>query len=310
MSELQSLPEAIVGIVGGSGLYRMPGLEDLREVRLETPFGAPSDTYFVGTLEGVRVAFLPRHGRDHHLLPTEVNYRANIWGFKKLGVRHLLSVSAVGSLQEAVVPGHLVCPDQFFDRTYARKNTFFGEGCVAHVPFGDPVSPELRAILLAAAQQASGTTVHDGGTYVCIEGPSFSTRFESEQFRAMGARVVGMTNLPEARLAREAEIAYATLALSTDYDCWYEGHDDVTVEAVLAVMRANVAAAQRTIREAVTRLAPLQAAVWPAHEALARGGAVMTQPGRVPEATRRRLDLLLGAYLWPEELDSARDEEP
>lgn len=301
-----SLGLATVGIVGGSGLYAMDGIADLQEVVLDTPFGAPSDAYFVGTLEGVRCAFLPRHGRGHRFLPAEVNYRANIWGFKKLGVRHLLSVSAVGSLHEDIAPGHLVCVDQFFDRTQGRQSTFFGEGCVGHVQFGDPVENGLRQIVLAAAREVSGTTVHDGGAYACINGPTFSTRFESEMFRTLGAKVVGMTNLPEARLAREAELAYATLALSTDYDCWYEGHDQVSVEAVMKVMADNVAAARRVIRETCRRLAALPDVQWPAHRALGNGGAVMTRHDLIPPATRARLDLLLGPYLWPEQHEATQ----
>jgi 5'-methylthioadenosine phosphorylase len=293
--------QAIIGILGGSGLYEIDGITDLEEVVIETPFGAPSDAYIVGTLEGVRCAFLPRHGRGHRFTPDEVNYRANIWGFKQLGVRHIISVSAVGSLEEGVEPGHMICVDQFIDRTRTRKNTFFGDGCVGHVPFGEPIEEGLRQVLLQAAKSKSGTVVHDRGTYVCIEGPTFSTRAESELFRSWGARVVGMTNVPESRLAREAEIAYATLALCTDYDCWHDGHDDVSVESVIAVVQKNVVAARQVLKEAVRLMAPEVDTVWPAHQALAGGMAVMTRPDVIPEPTKRRLDLLVGRYLWPEE---------
>lgn len=296
------MSEIVVGVIGGSGLYDIEGIEDLEEITLETPFGAPSDAFICGRLEGVRCVFVPRHGRGHRFLPSEVNYRANIWGLKKLGARHVLSVSAVGSLEAEVEPGHLVCPDQFIDRTRGRQGTFFGEGAAGHVQFGDPISPELRQILLDAARSVSSTTVHDGGTYVCIEGPTFSTRAESNLFRSWGCRVVGMTNLPEARLAREAELAYATLALSTDYDCWYEGHDEVSVESVIAVIKQNVASAKRVLRAAIKTLAERGHETWPAHQALSGGMAVMTAPECIPEPTRRKLDLLVGKYLWPEEL--------
>lgn len=293
--------EVVVGVIGGSGLYDIEGIQGLEEITLETPFGAPSDAYLRGRLEGVEVVFLPRHGRGHRLLPSEVNYRANIWGLKKLGVQHVISVSAVGSLKLEIEPGHLVVPDQFIDRTQGRARTFFGDGAAGHVQFGDPVSPELRKVLLEAARAESTSEVHDRGTYVCIEGPTFSTRAESELFRSWGASVVGMTNLPEARLAREAELAYATLALSTDYDCWHE--EEVSVEAVIAVIHANVAQAKQVIRTTCRSLGALGPVEWPAHQALGRGMAVMTQPKLVPEATRRRLDLLLGEYLWPDELN-------
>lgn len=295
------MSEVVIGVIGGSGLYEIEGLTDLEEVRVDTPFGAPSDAYLCGRLEGARCVFLPRHGRGHLFTPSEVNYRANIWGLKKLGARHVLSVSAVGSLKQEIVPGHLVCPDQFIDRTRGtRESTFFGEGVVGHIQFADPVEPKLRAVLLAAARDA-GATVHDGGTYVVMEGPAFSTRAESHLYRSWGASVIGMTNLPEAKLAREAELAYATLALATDYDCWYEGHDDVSVEAVLAVIKQNVALAKDVIRNAVRALAALGPVSWPAHAALMHGSAVMTRTDAIPPAARRRLDLLLGKYLWPEE---------
>ncbi len=294
------MSEVVVGVIGGSGLYDIEGLQDREEIALDTPFGAPSDAFLTGRLEGARLVFLARHGRGHRYMPSELNFRANIWGLKKLGARHIISISAVGSLREDIAPGHLVAVDQFIDRTRLRPTTFFGEGCVGHVAFADPVEPALRSILLDSAR-AVGATVHDGGTYVCIEGPTFSTRAESELFRSWGADLVGMTNVPEARLAREAELAYATLALCTDYDCWHETHDDVSVEAVLAVMKENVATARRVIKEAVRRLAEAGDVTWPAHQALGNGMAIMTAPHLVPAETRRKLDLLVGRYLWPEE---------
>ncbi len=291
-----------VGVIGGSGLYDIEGIEELEEIRLETPYGEPSDAFICGRLEGVRCVFVPRHGRGHRLMPSEVNYRANIWGLKKLGARHVISVSAVGSLKAEIEPGHLVCPDQFVDRTRSRKNSFFGGGIAGHVQFGDPVEEALRQLLLAAAREKGGTEVHDGGSYVCIEGPTFSTRAESNMYRGWGCSVVGMTNLPEARLAREAELSYATLALSTDYDCWHEGEEEVSVEAVLAVISKNVSAAKAIIRETIRSLGALGDVTWPAHQALAGGMAVMTAPEAIPAEARRRTDLLVGPYLWPEGL--------
>lgn len=244
-----------IGVIGGSGLYEAEGLDDVREETLATPFGDPSDAYTLGRVVGqdAELVFLPRHGRGHRFLPSEVNYRANIWGMKKLGVDWIISVSAVGSLQEEVVPGHVVVIDQFIDRTKARASTFYGGGAVGHVAFGDPVCGQMRRFLLTAARDA-GATVHDGGTYVCMEGPAFSTRAESNLYRSWGARVIGMTNLPEAKLAREAGISYGTLAMATDYDCWHDGHDDVTVESVMATVRANVSLSRRIIRAAVPQI--------------------------------------------------------
>ncbi len=294
------MTEVVVGVIGGSGLYDIEGITDVEEVRLDTPFGAPSDVFVTGHLEGVRCVFLPRHGRGHRLLPSELNYRANIWGLKKLGARFVISISAVGSLREDIVPGHLVAVDQFIDRTWGRAHTFFGEGVVGHVQFGDPVEPALRRVLIAAAREA-GATVHDGGTYVCIQGPTFSTRAESNLFRQWGCSVVGMTNLPEARLAREAELAYATLALSTDYDCWHDGHDEVSVESVLATIHGNVETAKSAIKNACRALGALGPVSWPSHRALGGGMAIMTRPEAMPAEARARLDLLVGPYLWPEE---------
>lgn len=289
-----------VGVIGGSGLYDIEGLSDVEEVSLDTPFGSTSDAFVVGTLEGVRCVFVPRHGKGHRHLPTEVPYRANIWGLKKLGVRSVLSISAVGSLREDIEPGHLVVPDQLIDRTRTRPSSFFGEGCAAHVQFGEPYEQGLRAELLAAVGEV-GAKVHDGGTYVCIEGPTFSTKAESHLYRAWGCDIVGMTNLPEARLAREAELAYATLALSTDYDCWHAEHGEVSVEAVIAVIKQNVATAKSVIRALCRRLAALGHIQWPSHSALGHGMAVMTPAERIPPETRRRLQLICGDYVWPGE---------
>jgi len=279
-----------IGIIGGSGLYAMAELTEQEEVTVDTPFGPPSDSLLVGTLAGRRVAFLPRHGRGHVLTPTEVPYRANIHALKQLGVRFIIAVTAVGSLREELVPGHFVVPDQAIDRTKGiRPASFFGEGAVAHIAFADPVCPHMARIIAAAARQSSGTTVHEGGTYCCMEGPQFSTRAESELYRSWGCSIIGMTLLPEAKLAREAEIAYASLALVTDYDCWHDDHDNVTAAMVIETIQHNVAAAQRTVASAVEMIDP--AAVYPAHSALQH--ALMTDPARVPAATRERLKLFM-----------------
>jgi 5'-methylthioadenosine phosphorylase len=285
-----------IGVIGGSGLYAMDGLTDIREETMETPFGEPSAPYLIGRLEGhegIELVFLPRHGRNHQFNPSEVNYRANIFGMKALGVSWLISVSAVGSLEEAVVPGHVVVIDQFIDRTKNRASTFFEDGMVAHVAFGDPVCLSLRDYLLNAATSA-GATVHDGGTYVCMEGPAFSTRAESELYRSWGARVIGMTNLPEAKLAREASISYATLAMATDYDCWHTGHDDVTVDQVVAVIKANVALAQRIIAAAVPLIAAHDGPA-PHHNALQ--GAILTPAAAISPERRAALAPLIGHVL-------------
>jgi 5'-methylthioadenosine phosphorylase len=279
-----------VGIIGGTGLYEMEGVEKLREVSVDTPFGAPSDAFLVGELGGAEVVFVPRHGRGHRYTPTEVPYRANIYALKKLGVDWIISVSAVGSLKEAIAPGHVVLVDQFIDRTRNRVSTFFEKGLVAHVAFGDPVCGTLRDFLLEAAGEA-GATFHDGGTYVCMEGPAFSTKAESNLYRSWGASVIGMTNIPEAKLAREAEISYATLAMCTDYDCWHEGHDAVTVDQVVAVLKANVAMAKDIIRHAVPKLVAFEG------EPSARGAlstAVLTQPDAIPAERRVIFDVLTG----------------
>ena len=279
-----------IGIIGGSGLYAMTALTDREEITLETPFGAPSDVLLVGSLGGKRVAFLPRHGRGHRLTPSEVPYRANIHALKQLGVRFIIGVTAVGSLREELVPGHFVVPDQAIDRTKGvRPATFFGDGVVAHVAFADPVCPHLAGIVVAAAREHSGTTVHAGGIYCCMEGPQFSTRAESELYRSWGCSIIGMTLLPEAKLAREAEIAYASLSLVTDYDCWHPDHDSVTVAMVVETIQRNVAAAQKTIAAAVAMIDPN--AMYPAHRAMQ--GAIMTAPDQIPAAARERLKLLL-----------------
>jgi 5'-methylthioadenosine phosphorylase len=284
----------IVGIIGGSGLYALDGLTDLRESRVTTPFGEPSDALIHGRLGDTEMVFLPRHGRGHRFTPSEVNYRANVFALKEAGVNWIISVSAVGSLREPIVPGHVVLVDQFIDRTRgSRASTFFGGGVVAHVPFGDPVCETLRGYLGHAARQA-GATVHDGGTYVVMEGPAFSTRAESELYRSWGASVIGMTNLPEAKLAREAEISYATLAMATDYDCWHPGHDDVNVEQVVAVINANVSLAKRIVAAAVPHIAAHDGPC-PQHGALA--GAIMTAPDAMNPETRDALAPLIGRYV-------------
>lgn len=286
--------EATFGILGGSGLYHMAGLEDIREVRVETPFGEPSEVLRIGTLAGHRVAFLARHGRDHRLLPTEINYRANVYALKSIGVRRILSASAVGSMREDVHPRDVVVPDQFIDRTRHRADTFFGDGVVAHVSLADPVCPVTRSALRACAGR-NGATVHDGGTYLCMEGPQFSTRAESVLYRSWGVDVIGMTNLQEARLAREAEICYATLALVTDYDCWHEDEDDVSVDALLGILRDNAELARATLRDAVLDLADAPEGGCGCGDALKY--AIITPREAIPEETRRRLSALLGRYL-------------
>jgi 5'-methylthioadenosine phosphorylase len=290
------MTDLAIGIIGGSGLYQMDDLENRQEHQLDTPFGAPSDTLVTGTLKGVPVAFLARHGRHHHLSPSELPFRANIHAFKQLGVQYLISASAVGSLAEAIKPLDMVVPDQFIDRTQHRTATFFGEGLVAHIGFADPVCPQLASVIADSASSLSldGVTIHRGGTYVCMEGPAFSTRAESHLYRSWGASVIGMTNLTEAKLAREAEIAYATLALVTDYDCWHSDHDSVTVEMVVNNLRLNAQNAQQVIRDVVARL-HANPFVSEAHSALKF--AILTPWERVPETTKSKLELLLKNYI-------------
>jgi 5'-methylthioadenosine phosphorylase len=288
-----AIPENIsAGVVGGSGLYGLSALDDVREYEIETPFGAPSDAFRVGAIGGVEVAFLARHGRHHHLLPGEVNYRANLWAFKRLGVERLLSASAVGSLRESIEPRHVVTVDQFIDRTRRRRATFFGDGLVAHVALADPVCADLRG-MLATAVRDGGATVHERGVYVCMEGPGFSTRAESELFRSWGADVIGMTNFQEAALAREAEICYATLALVTDFDCWHQDEADVSVAALLGHLQANAGLAATAVEQV---LGALGSAPRTCSCAQALQDAILTPLERVPATTLSRLEPILARY--------------
>ena len=288
------MESAKIGIIGGSGLYQMPELSDVKEVEVDTPFGRPSDAFFIGTLENNRVAFLPRHGRGHRFTPTEVPFRANIYAMKLLGVERILSASAVGSLQEQYAPLDMVIPDQFFDRTRARarESTFFGEGIVAHVTFAHPVCDELGDLLEESCKVADVKT-HRRGTYICMEGPAFSTKAESEVYRSWGMDVIGMTNLQEAKLAREAEICYATLALVTDYDCWHPGHEAVTAAAVFEYLSKNVRNAQLIMKEAVRRLSDQERNC---KCAAALKHAIFTAPNLWPEETRKKLDAIIKKY--------------
>ena len=285
------MSEGAIGVIGGSGLYELEGLTDVRWRRVRTPFGDPSDEYCTGAFEGRPVIFLPRHGRGHRLTPTELNFRANIWGLKSLGAEWAVSLSAVGSMKESIRPLDLVIPSQFFDATKRRVSSFFGDGIVAHVGMADPVCPTVAAALEKAAR-ATGASVHRGGTYICIEGPQFSSKAESRIYRSWGVDVIGMTNMPEAKLAREAELCYATLALVTDYDVWHEGHDAVTVEAVIQTLLKNVATAKDVLRRVIPALGPPRACPCPS----LLKNAVITSPEAFPLDTRRRLDLLLGKY--------------
>ncbi len=286
------MQKAEIGIIGGSGLYAMPGLSGVREERIDTPFGQPSEVFVLGEVEGRQVAFLARHGRGHRLLPSELNFRANIYAMKMLGVERILSVSAVGSLKEEHKPTDFVLPDQFIDRTFARASTFFGDGVVAHVAFGDPVCPTLTQVFASACGSA-GVVGKLGGTYVCMEGPQFSTRAESNLYRSWRADVIGMTNLQEAKLAREAEICYATLAMVTDYDCWREGHDDVTVDQVVAVLHQNAENAAKVVRAAISTM--------PSERTCSCGSAlrhaILTEREAIPTEARERLRLLLEKYV-------------
>ena len=286
------MSQAEIGIIGGSGLYSMPGFTDAKELRQQTPFGDPSDAYVLGTLAGRKVAFLARHGRGHLISPSELNFRANIYGFKQLGVERIVSVSAVGSLKEEHKPLDFVIPDQFFDRTRHRIDTFFGGGVVAHVSFADPICTEMAAVVQSACKKA-GVTGKRGGTYVCMEGPQFSTKAESNVYRSWGMDIIGMTNLQEAKLAREAEICYVTIAMVTDYDCWHPHHDSVTVDQVVAVLLKNAENACNVVRETVAAL--------PAGRSCKCGSAlahaILTDRNKIPAATRERLKLILGKYL-------------
>ncbi len=284
---------AKIGIIGGSGLYEMEGLEKLEKVTLGTPFGAPSDNYVTGILEGTPVVFLPRHGKGHHISPSEINYRANIFGMKKLGVEALMSVSACGSLKEEIKPLDFVIPDQFVDRTNkARESTFFTEGIVVHVAFADPVSPEVADILYESAR-ALGVRVHKGGTYINMEGPQFSTKAESNLYRSWGIDIIGMTNLVEAKLAREAEISFATLAAVTDYDCWHESQESVTVEMIIDNLNKNVNNAKRILKRAIPQLGQLTN--FSAQGALKT--AIVTQRDLIPERIKKELEIIVGKYV-------------
>jgi 5'-methylthioadenosine phosphorylase len=284
--------QAEIGIIGGSGLYSMPGLTKVKEMRLKTPFGAPSDAYVCGSLEGRKVAFLARHARGHRILPSELNFRANIHGFKQLGVERIVSISAVGSLREEHKPLDFVIPDQFFDRTRHRIDTFFGSGVVAHIAFADPICAELASVVEAACKEAS-VVGKRGGTYICIEGPQFSTKAESNVYRGMAADVIGMTNLQEAKLAREAELCYVTVAMVTDYDCWHPHHDSVTVDQIVAVLIKNAENATKVLRATVAAMP--QERSCKCGSALAH--AILTDPRTIPAATKKKLKLILGKYV-------------
>jgi len=281
-----------IGVIGGSGLYEMEGLSQVRTLKVSTPFGKPSDEFIIGTLYGVRMAFLPRHGRGHRIMPSDINFRANIYGMKKLGVERIISVSAVGSMREDIEPGHIVIPDQFYDHTKHRRSTFFGNGIVAHVGMADPVCNDLCRILIASGKKVDAT-IHKGGTYLCMEGPQFSTRGESLIYRQWGVDVIGMTNATEAKLAREAELCYSTIALATDYDCWHHSEESVTVEAVLAVMKKNIETSKAMIREAVRSL--------PSRTTCSCGSAlnnaIMTPEKLIPAKTKKDLAPIIGKYV-------------
>lgn len=289
------MSQARIGVIGGSGLYQMQALTDVEEVKVTTPFGDPSDAFIIGTLAGQRVAFLPRHGRGHRLLPTEIPFRANIYAMKLLGVERIISASAVGSLREELKPMDIVFPDQFFDRTRQRASTFFGGGIAAHVTFADPVCRDLVDTLEEAARaELQGIDLHRGGTYLCMEGPAFSTRAESETYRSWGMSVIGMTNLQEAKLAREAEICYGTMALVTDYDCWHADHDSVTVEMVIAYLNRNAENAQKLIAGAVARLAGAERTCKCGHSLR---HAMITAPDKIAPEARERLKAIIGKYV-------------
>ena len=290
------MPRATIGVIGGSGLYRMEGMTDVEEVALQTPFGDPRDVITVGRVEGVSMAFLPRHGRGHRISPTEIPVRANIWALKSLGVEWVISVSAVGSLREHIAPRDLVIPDQLFDRTKSRVNSFFEGGIVVHCTFAEPFCSTLSKLLLDSARELGDVTVHEGGTYVCMEGPLFSTRAESQTYRSWGMDIIGMTALPEAKLAREAELCYATIACATDYDSWHETEESVTVEMVVSNLSANVANAQRILR-AVARKIPADRSANTCECPSALATAIMTDHSKIPPEAREKYSLLIGKYL-------------
>ena len=284
--------KADIGIIGGSGLYEMEGLTDVKEAKIKTPFGDPSDKFILGILSGRRLAFLPRHGKGHRILPTEINFRANIYAMKKLGVERIISVSAVGSMREEIEPGHIMIPSQFYDHTKKRISTFFGDGIVAHVGMADPVCDGLAEQLYRSSISV-GAKTHNGGIYLCMEGPQFSTRGESLIYRKWGVDVIGMTNVTEAKLAREAEICYATIALSTDYDCWHVSEEDVTVEAVIQIIKQNVDTAKRIIREAILNIPKGR----DCHCKDAHKNTMITYPKLSPPKTKKRLELIIGKYI-------------
>jgi len=290
------MPRATIGVIGGSGLYRMEGMADVEEVSVQTPFGDPSDVITVGRVEGVSMAFLPRHGRGHRISPTEIPVRANIWALKSLGVEWVISVSAVGSLREHIAPRDLVIPDQLFDRTRSRVNSFFEGGIVVHCTFAEPFCSTLSKLLLDSARELGDVTVHEGGTYVCMEGPLFSTRAESRTYRSWGMDIIGMTALPEAKLAREAELCYATIACATDYDSWHETEESVTVEMVVSNLSANVANAQRILR-AVAKKIPADRSANTCECPSALATAIMTDHSKIPPEAREKYSLLIGKYL-------------
>ena len=286
--------QAEIGIIGGSGFYNIEGLSEVQELDLDTPFGKPSDKLTVGVLEGQRVAFIARHGRGHRFSPTEIPVQANIYALKMLGVRHVISVSAVGSMKEEIAPSHIVATDQLYDRTVSRPRTFFGRGIVVHVTFDHPFCEPLRQILLASGRE-QGAIIHDGGTYVCIEGPQFSTLAESETYRSWGVSVVGMTAIPEAKLAREAEMCYATMAMVTDYDCWHPSHESVTVAMVIQTLQQNTALAKRVVREAVRRIGAAGEQDHSCFHALEN--SIITNPAAMPAEEVERVRLLIGKYV-------------
>ena len=287
------MADSMIGVIGGSGLYDMEGLSDVKAVRVDTPFGDPSDEYITGVLAGKSIAFLPRHGKGHRITPSELNFRANIYGFKKLGASRIISVGAVGSMKEELAPTHIVVPDQFIDRTYRRGiNTFFGNGVVGHVSLADPFCRDLSGTLYQSGRKV-GVVMHKGGTYICIEGPQFSTRAESHLFRSWGVDIIGMTNVTEARLAREAEICYATLALVTDYDCWKEEEEAVTVDAIIAILKKNAANAEKIVCDAIANIPTERNCTC----ATALASALVTDPSSIPDKTKQDLDIIIGKYL-------------
>ena len=290
------MPHATIGVIGGSGLYRMDNMTDIEEIAIQTPFGDPSDVITTGLVEGVSIAFLPRHGRGHRISPSEIPARANIWALKSLGVEWVISVSAVGSLREHIAPRHLIIPDQLFDRTKCRVNSFFENGIVVHCTFAEPFCSTLSQLLIESAQELGDITVHEGGTFVCMEGPLFSTKAEAAVYRSWGMDIVGMTALPEAKLAREAELCYATIACATDYDCWHESEESVTVEMVLGNLNANVMNAQR-ILTSIARKIPSSRNANTCGCPKALETSIVTERSKIPSEVKEKYSLLIGKYL-------------